>query len=689
MTPDGFRERDGRHHDPDGEATGAVPPVDRTPPVPPRPALDLPWPEPDAPGSRPPASGPATAYPAPPPPWPGNQARPPAPAGPERAAARPEWYPSGPAPAERHQSTPAPTERHQPAPAPTERFAAGHDGRSTPSGWAGAEQPPRPAGTAGSAGRPRRWPEEAPGPRAGAPGEPVGRHPEAAAPRFDHRPDQHNPGISTEPASPGPQRRPDPATPGTGAEPAGRRLHRRAEPAGPGPHQRPEPAAPGAAGEAPGRRAAGDPTARPSGAPAAAVRPAAPGDAPTAFIPPVGDRPGHRAAGQPADDRTTHRTDPRAADPRGPGAPTAGIPRGAGPADGTPRAAGPAPGVPRGAGPADGASRAAGPTDGVPREAGPAGGGPSRSGPAGGAPADPAATALLPAVTGRPASHPLLESTALMGAVPPRRETGDDPGLPAEAPPPRRGERVVQLRPEQTGEGYRSVYSELTRPTVGSRLRSGVRAAGEVLITLGLVVLLFAGYEIWGKTVIVDAHQNDLNSQLAQEWAGDPTVGPTPSPTGKPKPPAEGKPVAGLYIPKIDKHWVVVEGVSPADIRYAPGHYPKSAMPGEVGNFAVAGHRIRATFWRLDELVPNEDYIIVETQTQWLVYQVYQQRVVKPSQVEVVAPVPGKPGKKPTEKVLTLTTCNPKFDNYQRLIIHARLVKEMAKSAGRPAELGG
>ncbi|WP_425256122.1 class E sortase [Micromonospora eburnea] len=447
----------------------------------------------------------------------------------------------------------------------------------------------------------------------------------------------------------GPQHRPEPTGPGP---------HHRPEPTGLGPHHRPEPAGPRAGGEGSGRWAAGNPTARPSDTPPPAIRPAAPGDAPTAFIPPLGDRPERRAAGHPAEDPTARRADARAADTRGAGTPAAGVPRGAGPAAG----------VPRGAGTTDG--------------------GPDRSGPTSGPPDDPAATALIPAVTRRPANHPLLESTALMGAVPPPRDTGDDPDLPAEPPRPRRGERVVQLRPEQTGEGYRSVYSELTRPTVGSRLRTGVRAAGEVLITFGLVVLLFAGYEIWGKTVIVDAHQNDLNSQLAQEWAGDPTVGPTTGPTTKPKPPAEGKPVAGLYIPKIDKHWVVVEGVSPADIRYAPGHYPKSAMPGEVGNFAVAGHRIRATFWRLDELVPDEDYIIVETQTQWLVYQVYQQRIVKPSQVEVVAPVPGKPGKKATEKVLTLTTCNPKFDNYQRLIIHARLVKEMAKSAGRPAELG-
>ncbi|MEU7760645.1 MULTISPECIES: class E sortase [Micromonospora] len=306
-------------------------------------------------------------------------------------------------------------------------------------------------------------------------------------------------------------------------------------------------------------------------------------------------------------------------------------------------------------------------------------------------PADPGATAVLPAVT-RPPADPHLDATGLMGAVPPPPENGDGGGdgaePPAEPPRPRRGERVVQLRPEQTGDGYRSVYSELTRPTVGSRLRTVVRGTGELLITFGLVVLLFAGYEIWGKAVIVEARQNDLNSQLAQEWGAtaDPTVGPTTGPTVKPKPPARGKPVAGLYIPKFEKHWVVVEGVSPEDIRYAPGHYPDSAMPGEVGNFSVAGHRIRSTFWRLDELKTG-DAIVVETRTDWLVYRVYEQRIVKPSQVEVVAPVPGKAGQKATEKLLTLTTCNPKFDNYQRLIIHARLDHTQAKSAGRPAEL--
>ncbi|MEV4662452.1 class E sortase [Micromonospora echinofusca] len=305
---------------------------------------------------------------------------------------------------------------------------------------------------------------------------------------------------------------------------------------------------------------------------------------------------------------------------------------------------------------------------------------------------DPGATALIPAVPGRTQAVPaaLVESTALMGAVPRPPKTDEPESAPAgEQPRPRRGERVVQLRPEQTGEGYKSVYSELTRPSLGSRLRTGVRISGELLITFGLVVLLFASYEVWGKSAIVDAHQTDLSQQLAQAWGpeGDPTVAPSASASAKPKPPVQGKPIAGLHIPKLDKNWVVVEGVTQKDIRYAPGHYPSSAMPGQVGNFSVAGHRNRATFWRLDEL-NDGDAIVVEGKTEWHVYKVTESRIVKPTQVEVVAPVPGKPGQKPTKSMLTLTTCNPKFDNYQRLIVHAELARSQPKSAGRPAELG-
>jgi sortase A len=47
------------------------------------------------------------------------------------------------------------------------------------------------------------------------------------------------------------------------------------------------------------------------------------------------------------------------------------------------------------------------------------------------------------------------------------------------------------------------------------------------------------------------------------------------------------------------------------------------------------------------------------------------------------------PGSKPTKAMVTLTTCNPKFDNYQRLIVHGELVRTQPKSQGDPVELKG
>nr|MDT0662797.1 class E sortase [Micromonospora sp. DSM 115978] len=314
---------------------------------------------------------------------------------------------------------------------------------------------------------------------------------------------------------------------------------------------------------------------------------------------------------------------------------------------------------------------------------------PHPAGPAGQVAADAGATALIPVVRPGAGSGGSTAAGGDAAGDPTDGAETDDTAATPEAP--RRGERVVKLRPERTDEGYKSVFSELTRPTFASRLRTGVRVSGELLITFGLVVLLFAGYEIWGKSTIVNAHQEDLSAQLEEAWLGEPTVAPsapTPSESPEPAPVVQGKPIAGLYIPSLDKNWVVVEGVEQDDIRYAPGHYPDSAMPGEIGNFSVAGHRNRATFWRLDEL-DNGDAIVLESRDQWFVYHVSQSRIVRPYQTEVVAPVPGKRGAEPTKAMLTLTTCHPKFNNYERLIVHAELVRSEPKSGGRPAELGG
>jgi sortase (surface protein transpeptidase) len=62
--------------------------------------------------------------------------------------------------------------------------------------------------------------------------------------------------------------------------------------------------------------------------------------------------------------------------------------------------------------------------------------------------------------------------------------------------------------------------------------------------------------------------------------------------------------------------------------------------------------------------------------------------VVLPSQVEVIAPVPGHPGRVPVSRLITLTTCHPQFSASHRLIVHGVLVASYRKVDGkRPVEL--
>jgi sortase A len=307
----------------------------------------------------------------------------------------------------------------------------------------------------------------------------------------------------------------------------------------------------------------------------------------------------------------------------------------------------------------------------------------------------PDATVLLPKI-GSDTTDPRPETTVPLGTVKPipakvsgRAVATDETmilGVILPAPPPVFYDDS-KPRDRWSGDPVPPPVKAIKRR---NRIRTGLRGAGEVMITFGLIVLLFAAYEVWGKTAIIESHQSEYAHQLDELWNTDPTVvGPTPSaaPSGAPVKagPNLANVIARLYIPRMGKNWVVVQGVTPADIRYAPGHYPKSAMPGQDGNFAVAGHRIRAIFWDLDLLKPD-DKIIVETKSTWYIYKVVMSRAVLPTQVEVVQPVP--PGMNPG-KLITLTTCNPKFDNYQRLIVHGEYVYQLPRSAGRPIELGG
>jgi sortase A len=183
------------------------------------------------------------------------------------------------------------------------------------------------------------------------------------------------------------------------------------------------------------------------------------------------------------------------------------------------------------------------------------------------------------------------------------------------------------------------------------------RWTASAVVGAGLVLLALAGAPPTWRGPDLASTQRSLDARLT-------TSPPTAS---RPEP---GAPFARLTIPKLGQRWAVVEGVDPAEIADAPGHYPQTALPGRVGNFAVAGHRVKGLFWDLDRLVPGDE-VIVEYGPRTFTYAVTGSRVVAPTAVDVLAPVPGAPRETATAAALTLTTCDPKWDDDRRLVVIA------------------
>ena len=182
-------------------------------------------------------------------------------------------------------------------------------------------------------------------------------------------------------------------------------------------------------------------------------------------------------------------------------------------------------------------------------------------------------------------------------------------------------------------------------------------------------------YQVWVTDWFSDREQEQIADDLRDDWA-DP-VAPRPEPEF-------GEAFAFLHIPSFGPGWTpraVVEGTDPGELAEGPGHYVNSAMPGAPGNFAMAGHRVGdgSPFLDLDELGPG-DAVLVETADSWFTYRVTGSEIVHPSDVSVVAPVPGGAlDAPPVGAYLTMTTCHPKFSNRQRLVVHAELEAATSK----------
>ena len=117
-------------------------------------------------------------------------------------------------------------------------------------------------------------------------------------------------------------------------------------------------------------------------------------------------------------------------------------------------------------------------------------------------------------------------------------------------------------------------------------VRGAVQVLGELLITAGLVILLFCGYELTITGVYTSQEQAVLQGELQQSWSA-------PRPAVRPTAVALGEGLAVLRAPRLGANYarVVVEGVGIEDLKRGPGHLTRTALPGQLGNTVISGHR--------------------------------------------------------------------------------------------------
>lgn len=231
---------------------------------------------------------------------------------------------------------------------------------------------------------------------------------------------------------------------------------------------------------------------------------------------------------------------------------------------------------------------------------------------------------------------------------------------------------------------------------------SVVGVLGELFITAGVVMLLYVAWQLWIGDIIYGAERNAQGTELSQQWeqtdpqppslATDPTTGQEVFVPPVIAEPADAEVFGVMRVPRWGDDYAMpmAGGVSrprtldPIGI----GHYPGTEMPGEVGNFALAGHR--TTFGKPFADIASlrvGDAIVVETEEGWFTYRFRTLEYVQPDEVDVLLDVPQAPDVPANERYITLTTCSPRYSLAERIVAYGIFESFQPRAEGEPASL--
>jgi sortase A len=237
-----------------------------------------------------------------------------------------------------------------------------------------------------------------------------------------------------------------------------------------------------------------------------------------------------------------------------------------------------------------------------------------------------------------------------------------------------------------------------------SKLMRVTGVTGEVLVTAGALMGLFLAWHLVLNDSIQGDRQNQSASALAQQWqvpepaSEEQTATAIVNPSNEEPPvtvsPAEGEAFALLYVPRFGPDYVrtIAEGVDIETVlnsrRLGVGRYLESDQLGEYGNFALAAHRTTfgAPFGNIGELRIG-DQIYVEVPEGWHAYEFRNLEYVWETDIKVLNSFPKLPEEVPGTRVITLTSCHPKFTVSERVIAYGLYSGWYPRAGGPPNEI--
>ena len=216
-----------------------------------------------------------------------------------------------------------------------------------------------------------------------------------------------------------------------------------------------------------------------------------------------------------------------------------------------------------------------------------------------------------------------------------------------------------------------------TRPP--SRVWAGVGVVGELLITVGVLLLLLVAYQLLWTNVTAGRAASEAATQLQDSWTRPPTTSDEVPPdddrqrsTSRTARPSSATAFALMYIPRLsDKVWgmPVLESVELADLSRGIGHYPDSQLPARRATSPsprtgrpMVSPSVTSTGCRTGTASTSRPA------THGSSTPCAGTRSSHPSDTWVIDPVPGDPGQEPVERLITLTTCNPRWASTTRWI---------------------